>query len=108
MLISIIKAPTNVCFLRANRAIAKFPADRERRDALTGDQEDHCTGVSVSIQPGMPSLLVLDKTAVRSIYWREVVPRLDRQGLLNELKEGGHIKGVTLSNPEPVLNVRTK
>ena len=63
---------------------------------------------TVSIRPGMPSLLVLDETAVPSIYWQEVAPRLDRQGLLNELKEGADIKGVTLSNPEPVLSVRTK
>ena len=63
---------------------------------------------TVSIRPGMPSLLVLDETAVPSIYWQEATPRLDRQGLLNELKEGADIKGVTLSNPEPVLSVRTK
>jgi hypothetical protein len=63
---------------------------------------------TVSIRPGMPSLLVLDEAAVPSIYWQEVAPRLNRQGLLNELKEGADIKGVTLSNPEPVLSVRTK
>ncbi|MFZ1068892.1 MAG: hypothetical protein WAN42_25625, partial [Pseudolabrys sp.] len=37
-----------------------------------------------------------------------VAPRLNRQGLLSELKEGADIKGVTLSNPEPVLSVRTR
>jgi hypothetical protein len=63
---------------------------------------------TVSIRPGMPSLLVLDEKAVPSIYWQEVAPRLDRQGLLNELKGGADITGVTLSNPEPVLSVRTK
>jgi hypothetical protein len=63
---------------------------------------------TVSIRSGMPSLLVLDEAAVPSIYWQPVEPRLDRQGLLSELKEGADIKGVTLSNPEPVLNVRTK
>jgi Siphovirus Gp157 len=63
---------------------------------------------TVSIRPGMPSLLVLDEAAVPSIYWQPVAPRLDRQGLLSELKEGGEIKGVTLSNPEPVLSVRTR
>jgi hypothetical protein len=63
---------------------------------------------TVSIRPGIPSLLILDEAAVPSIYWQEVGPRLDRQGLLNELKEGADIKGVTLSNPEPVLSVRTK
>jgi hypothetical protein len=63
---------------------------------------------TVSIRPGMPSLLVLDEAAVPSIYWQPVAPRLDRQGLLNELKEGADIKGVSLSNPEPVLSVRTR
>jgi Siphovirus Gp157 len=63
---------------------------------------------TVLIRPGMPSLLVLDEAAVPSIYWQPVAPRLDRQGLLSELKEGGDIKGVTLSNPEPVLSVRTR
>jgi len=63
---------------------------------------------TVSIRPGMPSLLVLDETAVPSIYWQPAAPKLNRQGLLNELKEGAEITGVTLSNPEPVLSVRTK
>jgi hypothetical protein len=63
---------------------------------------------TVSIRPGMPSLLVLDEAAVPSIYWQPVAPRLNRQELISELKEGADIKGVTLSNPEPVLSVRTK
>ena len=63
---------------------------------------------TVSIRSGMASLLILDEAAVPSIYWQEVAPRLNRQGLLNELKEGADIKGVTLSNPVPVLSVRTK
>jgi len=63
---------------------------------------------TVSIRPGMPSLLVLDEAAVPSIYWQPVAPRLNRQELLSELKEGADIEGVTLSNTEPVLSVRTK
>jgi len=63
---------------------------------------------SVSIRPGMPSLLVLDEAAVPSIYWQPVAPRLNRQELLSGLKEGADIEGVTLSNTEPVLSVRTK
>jgi hypothetical protein len=63
---------------------------------------------TVSIRPGMPSLLILDEGAVPSIYWEPVAPRLNRQGLLSELKEGADIKGVALSNPEPVLSVRTR
>jgi len=63
---------------------------------------------TVSIRPGMPSLLVLDEAAVPSIYWQPVAPRLNRQELLSELKEGADIEGVSLSNTEPVLSVRTK
>src|SRR5262249_32954782 len=63
---------------------------------------------TVSVRPGMPSLLVVDEAAVPSIYWEPREPRLNRQELLNGLKGGADIKGVTLSNPEPVLSVRTK
>ena len=63
---------------------------------------------TVSVRPGLPSLQVLDEAAVPSIYWQPVAARLNRQGLLSELKEGADIKGVALSNPEPVLSVRTR
>ena len=63
---------------------------------------------TVSIRPGMPALLVLDEAAVPSIYWQPSAPRLNRQGLLSELKAGADLKGVALSNPEPVLSVRTR
>lgn len=63
---------------------------------------------TVSIRPGMPALLVLDETAVPRIYWEPRDPRLNRQGLLSDLKDGADIKGVALSNPEPILSVRTR
>jgi Siphovirus Gp157 len=63
---------------------------------------------SVSIRPGMPALQVLDEAAVPSIYWQPSAPRLKRQELLSELKHGADITGVALSNPEPVLSVRTR
>ena len=52
--------------------------------------------------------MVLDEAAVPSIFWQPSAPKLNRQGLLSELKEGVEIAGVTLSNPEPVLSVRTR
>ena len=63
---------------------------------------------TVSIRPGTPSLMVINEEAVPSIYWRPSEPRLDRQELLSDLKEGAEIEGVTLSNPEPVLSVRVR
>jgi len=63
---------------------------------------------TASIRPGMPSLMVIDEAAVPSIYWEPREPRLNRQGLATDLKQGAEIAGVALSNPEPVLSVRTK
>ena len=63
---------------------------------------------TASIRPGTPALTVIDEAAVPSIYWLPREPRLNRQGLANDLKQGAEITGVALSNPEPVLSVRTK
>ena len=63
---------------------------------------------TASIRPGMPSLIVIDEAAVPSIYWEPRDPKLNRQGLLADLKQGAEITGVSLANPEPVLSVRTK
>ena len=63
---------------------------------------------TVSLRAGMPALLVLDEGVVPSIYWQPSAPRLDRQGLLSELKGGAEIDGVALSDPEPVLSVRAR
>ena len=63
---------------------------------------------SVSIRAGLPSLMVIDEAAVPSIYWQPSAPRLKRQELLSELKDGAAIEGVALSNPEPVLSVRVR
>ncbi len=58
---------------------------------------------TASIRPGMPALMVIDEAAIPSIYWEPREPRLNRQELVAELKQGGEITGVTLSNPEPSL-----
>jgi Siphovirus Gp157 len=63
---------------------------------------------TASIRPGIPALMVIDEAAVPSIYWEPREPRLNRQELANDLKQGAEIAGVALSNPEPVLSVRTK
>ena len=63
---------------------------------------------TASLRDGMPSLLVLDEASVPSLYWEPAQPRLNRQGLLTDLKQGAQITGVTLSEPGPVLSVRTR
>ena len=56
---------------------------------------------TVSIRPGMPSLLVLDEAVVPSIYWQPVAPRLNRQGLLNELRTVPTSKALPCPIPNP-------
>jgi hypothetical protein len=63
---------------------------------------------TASIRPGMPALVLLNEDAVPSIYWQPGEPRLKRQQLACDLKEGAEVAGATLSNPEPVLSVRTR
>jgi hypothetical protein len=63
---------------------------------------------TASIREGTPSLLVLNEDAVPSIYWQPSEPHLNRQELAYELKQGAEIAGVALSDPEPVLSVRTR
>jgi hypothetical protein len=63
---------------------------------------------TVSLRPGAPSLVVFDEAAIPEAFWEPQAPRLNRLELLAELKQGNAIAGAQLSNPEPVLSVRTK
>ena len=63
---------------------------------------------TASIRDGIPSLVVLDEDAVPKTYWSPGEPRLKRQILANDLKQGTEVAGAALSNPEPVLSVRTR
>jgi hypothetical protein len=63
---------------------------------------------TASIRPGLPALVVLNEDAVPKTYWEPGEPRLRRQVLAYDLKQGAEIEGATLSNPEPVLSVRTR
>jgi Siphovirus Gp157 len=63
---------------------------------------------TASIREGTPALMVINEDAVPSIYWQPSEPRLKCQELAYELKQGAEIAGVALSDPEPVLSVRTR
>ena len=63
---------------------------------------------TASIREGLPSLIVLNEDAVPKTYWDPGEPRLRRQVLASDLKGGAEVAGATLSNPEPVLSVRTR
>src|SRR5262249_35769165 len=63
---------------------------------------------TASTRARVPALVVVSEQAIPETYWLTQAPKLDRQALLGELKRGGAIPGVELSNPKPVLMVRTK
>ena len=122
---SICEITAKNCLLRLFRPLPLAEADT-RTAAVFVDKvhAGHLKCISNNFQSGSPGLsgcsfklvdgdhadarLLLDEAAVPSIYWEPSEPRLNRLELLNELKGGADIKGVTLSNPEPVLSVRTK
>lgn len=63
---------------------------------------------TLSVRMSNPGLVLTDERAVPSHYWRPQEPRLDRQGLLSDLKRGLDVEGAMLSNPAPVLSVRIR
>jgi hypothetical protein len=63
---------------------------------------------TASLRSGSPGLVVSDEKVIPGAYWEPRPPRLNRTALLAELRQGGLVAGAQLSNPEPVLSVRTK
>ena len=63
---------------------------------------------TASTRAGSPALVIISEQTIPPTYWLPQPPKLDRQGLLGELKRGAEIAGAELSNPNPVLMVRTK
>ena len=63
---------------------------------------------TASIRSGFPSLVVINENEIPSVYWEPRDPKLNRTSLIADLKQGSEVSGVSLSNPEPVLSVRTR
>ena len=63
---------------------------------------------TASARAGSPALVVVAEDRVPEAYWLPQPPKLDRQAILGELKRGIDIPGAQMSNPKPVLSVRTK
>ncbi len=63
---------------------------------------------TVTLRPGTASAVVEDESALPSDYWQAQKPKLDRARLLSDLNLGLPIQGACLSDPEPVLSVRTR
>ena len=80
------------------------------RDAMleTGVNKVMTPDFTVSLRPGTPALVVLDEAVIPHAFWEPQAPRLKRQELVIELKQGRAVQGAELSNPEPVLSVRSR
>ena len=63
---------------------------------------------TVSLYPGAASLEVLAEDQIPDVYWKSQPEKLDRQRLLNDLKDGAKIDGVALGPRAMQLSVRTK
>jgi hypothetical protein len=63
---------------------------------------------TTSARAGSPALVVIAEERIPETYWLPQPPKLDRQSILRELKRGLEIPGAEMSNPKPVLSVRTK
>jgi len=63
---------------------------------------------TASARAGTHALAVIAEDQIPAVYWLPQPPKLDRQALLGDLKRGDEIPGAQLSNPKPVLSVRTK
>ena len=63
---------------------------------------------TASARVGSPSLVIVAEEAIPRGYWVPQPPKLNRQKMLSELKRGVQVPGAQLSNPQPVLMVRTK
>jgi hypothetical protein len=63
---------------------------------------------TASARAGYPALVVIAEDSIPEPYWLPQPRKLDRQGILAELKRGIEIPGARMSNPKPVLSVRTK
>jgi hypothetical protein len=63
---------------------------------------------TIFVRAGSPALQVVNEQAIPEGFWEPRPPRLDRLALLAALKRGQTVAGAELSNPEPVLSVRTK
>jgi hypothetical protein len=64
--------------------------------------------MTISLRLGTSSLVIVDELLIPPRFWEPQQPRLNRKGLWSELRRGDQIPGASLSNPQPVLSVRTK
>ena len=99
--------------MRERLSRLELRASKKRRLALEAMTEVGLTKLeqpdfTASTRAGSPALVVIAEDKIPEPYWLPQPPKLDRQAILGELKHGVEIPGAQLSNPQPVLMVRTK
>ena len=99
--------------MRERLSRLELRASKKRQLALEAMTEVGLTKLeqpdfTASARAGPPALVVISEETIPEAYWLPQPPKLDRQGLIGELKRGTAIPGAELSNPKPVLTVRTK
>ena len=63
---------------------------------------------TVSLRDKTRALVVSDEKQIPRIYWKAQEPKLDRQGLIQALKNGISIPGTALGNGGVTISVRTR
>ena len=77
----------------------------ERADIKKIAEADFTAGMRV----GKRKVMVIDETAIPQVFWRPQADIIDKIALGTALQaDGGAVAGAMLSNPKPVLSVRTK
>ena len=99
--------------MRERLSRLELRASKKRQLALEAMTEVGLTKLeqpdfTASARAGSPALVVIAEDRIPEAYWLPQPPKLDRQAILGELKRGIDIPGAQMSNPKPVLSVRTK
>ena len=63
---------------------------------------------TVSVRKGTPSLEVIEEARIPEDYWKPQPAKLDRQGLISDLRNGAVIAGAQLGPRTSQLSVRVK
>lgn len=64
----------------------------------TANRKVTVSDLTIALRSGRPALQNTDEIAIPSDYWVMPEPRLDRQSLATELKNGAQVPGVCLGN----------
>ena len=99
--------------MRERLSRLELRATKKRQLALEAMAEAALTKLeqpdfTASARAGSPALIVIAEDRIPEAYWLPQPPKLDRQGILAELKRGEAVPGAQMSNSKPVLSVRTK